>query len=238
MFSPSTMNLRPARLQTEGIQFGPLIDVVFAWIAEAVFKQTGLFRQCPNDAFACGKSLRLTLKNGVFESQWSVNPLPACCFKCVQNVRKNERIEHVEVNEQSMANITAEHIESELPIERGAIEKMWGQVVAIRPDRHFGILAKSVYVALAHVPVGRINGNVADAVAAFFEQSAETLALLHSVAFFQKGITEERRAIAKGGDNLFVFQKVEGKVGVAGLVVVIKPVRVRMVANQMARLIP
>src|SRR5215472_667274 len=121
-------------------------------------------------------------------------------------------------------------------IKSSAIQKMRSQVVAVRTDRRFGILAQAIHVTLADVPVGRIDRDVADAVAALLEQRSETVALLHRVALFQKGITEQRGAIVKGSDDLFIFQKVKGKVGISGFVVVVEPVRKGMVADEMAHL--
>src|SRR5262249_37515979 len=153
------------------------------------------------EAFSGGKSLRLAVTNRIFERQRSVNPLPACCLKGIQDIGKDERVERIEVHEQRVADVAAEHIESELAIERGAVERMCYEVIASRRDGRFRILAEPVHVALAYVAVGRIDGDMADAIAALLEQGAETVALLDGVAFFQKGITEKRCAVVIRSDN-------------------------------------
>src|SRR5262245_59505902 len=99
-----------------------------------------------------------------------------------------------------MTYVEAEDIKSKLAIKSSAIQKMRSKVVAVLTDRRIGILAQAIHVTLADVPVGRIDRDVADAVAALLEQRSETVALLHRVALFQKGITEQRGAIVKGSD--------------------------------------
>src|SRR6266849_4377573 len=78
---------------------------------------------------------------------------------------------------------------------------------------------------------------MADAVAALLEQGAKTIALVRAVAFLKEGITEKRCAVVIGSDHFFVFQKIDGEVGVTRLLA-IKFVRIGMIADKVARLVP
>jgi len=94
------------------------------------------------------------------------------------------------MQQQRVGNVTAENVESELPIESRAIQEMGDQVIAVGSNGSIGLLRKPVNEALADVPIGSVDGDVADTVTAFLEQSAKTIALVRSVALLQEGIAE------------------------------------------------
>src|SRR4029077_7308899 len=120
-------------------------------------------------------------------------------------------------------------------VERSAIQEMSDQVIAIGGDGGIGLLGKPIDEALADVPVGSVDGDMADAIAAFLEQGAKTIALVGGVAFLQEGIAEKRGAVAIGSDHLFVFQEIDGEIRVTRLRAV-EFMRIGMIADKVARL--
>src|SRR5579859_709109 len=106
---------------------------------------------------------------------------------------------------------------------------MGDQIVAIRLDAVLGLLDQMIGHALVDVPIGRIDCNVAYAIPAFFQQAAETVALIGGLAFFQKRIAEQHSFVVIRRDDFFVFQEINGKIGVADARVAIVLVGVRVI---------
>src|SRR5262249_38392403 len=102
-------------------------------------------------------------------------------------------------------DVAAEDIHSQLAIKRSALQEMSDEIVAIGRYRSVRKRFPAMQQALVHVPVGGIDGDVADAVTAFFEKSAKLVALFGRVALFQKWIAEVRTAIAVRRYNLFIL---------------------------------
>src|SRR5437879_8573378 len=90
---------------------------------------------------------------------------------------KDEGIQGIEMHQQRVGNVTAENVESELPIESRAIQEMGDQVIAVGSNGSIGLLRKPVNEALADVPIGSVDGDVAVTVTALLEQSARTIAV-------------------------------------------------------------
>src|SRR5260370_449646 len=63
-------------------------------------------------------------------------------------------------------------------------ERCSDEVVAIRLDVELGFLNESVSHALVGGPIGGVDGDVANAIAALFEKCAKPVALVGGVAFF------------------------------------------------------
>ena len=137
-----------------------------------------------------------------------------------------------------MTNIAAKHIQSKLAIKRRAIQQMSDEVIAIGSHCRFRLLAEAIDETLTDVPVGGVNRDVADPVATLFQQSSETIALLGGVTLFQERIAKKRGAIVIRSDDLFILQKIEREIRVADAHLVIQKVRIGMIANQMACLVP
>src|SRR6266700_6530739 len=147
----------------------------------------------------------------------SIDPLPPCFLKGRQYVRKKQRVQHVVMDKQGMADFVTKHIERELAIELRAIKEMADEIVAIRDGVGLRLFLLPLTHALVHVPVRCIDGNVANTVTMFLEQRAEPIALLGSVSFFQKWITKEPGNVAIRLDDRFISQNVRRKVVVACL---------------------
>src|SRR5580704_2584757 len=224
-------------LQAQGIHFWLFVYVILAGVAEAILKMTRLFGQRPDQAFAGRERFRLAAKDGIFERERSVNPLPARRLEGSHDFRKHESVQRVEMDEQSVTNIAAEEVQGKLAVKRGAIQEMRNQVVAIGSDRRPRIFSETIHKPLADIPVRSVNSDVAHAIAALLEQGAKAIALFRGVAFFQERIAEERGAVVEGSDYFLVFQKINGEVGIAGLLA-IKFMRVGMIADEVARLVP
>ena len=54
-------------LETEGLHFGFLVNVVLAWVAQAVLKTARFSRQSPDEALAGWEGLGGTVENFVLE---------------------------------------------------------------------------------------------------------------------------------------------------------------------------
>ena len=123
-------------------------------------------------------------ENIVLKSEGSVDPLPTGGLEGGHHVGKDQGIERVVVNEEGVADVSAEDVNGELAVESGAVEEMRDQVVAIRLDVEFRLLDQAIGHALVDVPVGGVDRDMADAIATFFEKSAKAVALVGGVAFF------------------------------------------------------
>src|SRR4029077_9070370 len=202
---------RVYRSQSEpkGVHLRLFVDVVLAGVAQATLEAPSLFCKGPDQAFPCGKRLRLAAEDGVFKGKGGVDPLPPSGFEGIHDLGKNESVQRVEMHQQSVANVAADDVESELAVERSAIQEVSDQVIAIGGVGGIGLLGKPIDEALADVPVGSVDGDMADAIAAFLEQGAKTIALVGGVAFLQEGIAEKRRPVVIGSDHLFVSEEID-----------------------------
>src|SRR5580704_19355339 len=155
------------RLEAEGLHFGFLVDVVLAGVAEAVFKVACFSGQGPYEAFACGQGLRGAVENFVLEGEGGVDPLPASGLKGGHYVGEDQGVKGVVVNKERVANVAAENVDGELSVEGCAVEEMRDEVVAIGLDVELGFFDEAVGQALVDVPIGSVDGDVADVIAAF-----------------------------------------------------------------------
>ena len=89
--------------------------------------------------------------------------MPARGFKGGENVGKNECVERIEVHENGVANVAFKKIKSKLPIEGSALDEVGDEVVAIGTDWSLGLAGKAIYVALADIPIGSVNRDMANA---------------------------------------------------------------------------
>src|SRR6266481_5764721 len=177
-------NIRAAELEAQGFHLGFLIDVVLARVAEAVLETAGFGGQSPNQALPGRQGHRLKAEGFVLKSQRGVDPLPAGGLESGHHFGEDEGIQGVVVNEKGVANVAAEDVNRELAVKGSAVEKVRDEVVAIRLDVELGFLNEPVSHALVDVPIGGVDGDVANAIAALFEKCAKAVALVGGVAFF------------------------------------------------------
>src|ERR1700675_3382161 len=146
------------------------------------------------------------------------------------------------MEEQGMANVAASDVNGELSIEGGAIEQVADKEVAIGVKVWGGMcgagVGETVRIALVNVPVAGVDGDMADAIAAFVKEFAELVTLFRSVAFLEEWVTEKVSPRVIGGDDFFVFEKVDGEISVADGRVIVEKMRVTVIADEMAALIP
>src|SRR5579863_4684830 len=114
---------------------------------------------------------------------------------------------------------------------------MRNEVVAIGLDVELGFLYQTIGHALVDVPIGGVNGDVADAVAAFLEKTTKTVALVGGIALFKKWIAEEKRFVAIGSNDFFVLEEIHGEIGVAGGAAIVQ-MGIGMIADLVAGLVP
>src|SRR4029077_3399977 len=109
----------------------------------------------------------------------------------------------------------AQDIECELTIERGAIEQMRDQIIAIR----FGVCRRLLFEARVHavvyIPIRGVYGDVADGVTLFLEHGPEAIALFGRVAFLQEGIAEEACEATIGLDQRLIAFEISGEIFVS-----------------------
>src|SRR5580692_9598178 len=224
-------------LEAEGLHPRFLVNVVLPRVAQAVLKMAGFSGQGPHQALPGGEGFRLQAEGFVLKSQGCVDPLPAGGLESGHHVGKDEGVEGVVVNKKGVANVAAEDVNGELAVKGGAVEKMGDKVVAIRLDLELGFLYEPIGHALVDVPVGGVDGDVADAIAALFEKRAKAVALVGGVALFKEGVAEEKSLVVIGSDDFFVFQEIDGEVRVRRGAAIIE-VRIGMVADFVAGLVP
>ena len=141
--------------------------------------------------------------------------MPTCFLEGGHDVWENEGIQGVVVKQEGVANIAAKYIDGKLAVESGAVKKMRDEIVTIRLDACVWLLCDSVTHAFVDIPVRSVDGDVADAISAFFEESAEAVALFGGVTLFEKRVAKQRRFILVGFNDFFIFQEIDGEIGVA-----------------------
>src|SRR2546427_9294268 len=142
------------------------------------------------------------------------------------------------MEEQRVRDFVAQTVERGLAVERGAVEQMRHQEVAIGLGVRGGLLLKPSIHAVVHIPIGGVDGHVADGVAALLEQLAKAVALLGGVAFFQKRITKQAREAPIGLDQRLIALKVSGKIVVGGFGGIEVEMRIGMIADQVSGVVP
>src|SRR5580700_2263668 len=159
-------------------------------------------------------------------------------FESVEDVGEHEGVEDIVMEEQGMANVAASDVNGELSIEGGAVEQVAGKEVAIGVKVWGGMcgigVGEAVRIALVNVPVAGVDGDVADAVAAFVKEFAELVTLFRSVAFLEEWVAEKVSPRVIRGDDFFVFEKVDGEIRVADGGVIVEEMRVTVIADEMA----
>src|SRR5438445_3368812 len=112
------------------------------------------------------------------------------------------------------------------------------QVVAIGLGACSGLLFEAGIHAVVHIPIGGVNGHVADGVAALLELGTKLVAFLRGVAFFQRRITKQAREAAIGFDQRLVALKVGGKIVVGRFGGIEVEMRIGMTADQVPGVVP
>lgn len=224
-------------LEAKSVHLPLFVGPVLAGIAEAVLEAARFGSQSPDKAFASGEGLGLEAEGLILEGQGGVDPLPTGSLEGGHHIRKNEGVEVVVVDEEGMTNVAAEDVNGELAVERGAVEQMRDEVIAIRIDACLGLLREAIDHSLVDIPIRSVDGDVADAVAVFLKECSEAVALVGGVAFLEERIAKKRSAFVIGSDNFFVFEKIYGEVGIGGGAAIVE-VRIGMVADHVTGLVP
>src|SRR4029077_180002 len=146
--------------EPKGVHLRLFVDVVLAGVAQATLEAPSLFCEGPDQAFPCGKRLRLAAEDGVFKGKGGVDPLPPSAFEGIHDLGKNEGVQRVEMHQQGVAKVAADDVESELAVERSAIQEMSDQVIAIGGDGGMGLLGVLIDGELAGVRVGGVGGGM------------------------------------------------------------------------------
>jgi hypothetical protein len=141
------------------------------------------------------------------------------------------------MDEECVADVAAEDVQGELAIKRSAIQQVSDEVVAIGLDGGLRFFCKAIGEALVDVPIGRVNGDMADSIAALFQQGAKTVALIGGIAFLKEGVTKEQRLVLIGRDDFLILEEIDSEVRVAGGTTVIQ-MGIGMIAKHVASLIP
>src|SRR5271170_4152507 len=136
-----------------------------------------------------------------------------------------------------MADVAAQDVNGELAIEGRAVQEMRDQVIAVGLDAGLRLFDEAIGHALVDIPVGGVDGDVADAIATFLEKSAKAVALVGGVALFEERVAEEKSFVVIRSDDFFIFQEVDGEVGVGSGAAIVQ-VGIGMITDLVASLVP